>query len=75
MFHSKLFGVSRLSKSAFFSLAAGKIKAIATTAPARLPEMPNVPTMAELGYQGIGTNAWQGVFVTAATPKPFVDKL
>ena len=32
-------------------------------------------TMAEQGYPGIGTNAWQGLFVPAATPKPVVDKL
>jgi tripartite-type tricarboxylate transporter receptor subunit TctC len=51
------------------------MKAIATTAPTRLPELPNLPTMAELGYEGIGTNAWQGVFAPAATPKTIVDKL
>jgi tripartite-type tricarboxylate transporter receptor subunit TctC len=54
---------------------AGKVKALATTAPQRLPELPNVPTMAELGYAGIGTNAWQGLFAPAATPKPVVDKI
>ena len=31
--------------------------------------------MAELGYAGIGTNAWQGMFAPAATPKAIVDKL
>jgi tripartite-type tricarboxylate transporter receptor subunit TctC len=56
-------------------IKAGKMKAIATTAPARLVEMHNVPTMAEIGYSGVGTNAWQGIFVTAATPKPIIDKL
>jgi tripartite-type tricarboxylate transporter receptor subunit TctC len=56
-------------------IRAGKMKAIATTAPARLPELPNVATMAEQGYAGIGTNAWQGLFAPAATPKPIVDKL
>jgi tripartite-type tricarboxylate transporter receptor subunit TctC len=34
-----------------------------------------VPTLAEQGYPGIGTNAWQGLFAPAATPKPVVDKL
>ncbi|HYN11172.1 MAG TPA: tripartite tricarboxylate transporter substrate binding protein [Burkholderiales bacterium] len=56
-------------------IRAGRMKALATTAPARLPEMPNVPTLAELGYAGIGTNAWQGMFAPAATPKPVIDKL
>lgn len=56
-------------------IRAGKVKALATTAPQRLAELPNVPTMAELGYPGIGTNAWQGMFAPAATPKPIVDKI
>jgi tripartite-type tricarboxylate transporter receptor subunit TctC len=56
-------------------IRAGKIKAIATTMPTRLAELPDVPTMAEQGYPGIGTNAWQGLFAPAATPKPILDKL
>jgi tripartite-type tricarboxylate transporter receptor subunit TctC len=56
-------------------IRAGKIKAIATTMPTRLAELPNVPTMAEQGFPGIGTNAWQGLFAPAATPKPILDKL
>ena len=61
--------------SAGEQIRAGKMKALATTAPARLAELPNVPTMAELGYAGIGTNAWQAIFAPAATPKPIVEKL
>lgn len=56
-------------------IKAGKIRPVATTASARLPELPNLPTMAEQGYAGIGTNAWQGLFAPVATPKPIVDKL
>jgi len=56
-------------------IRAGRMKALATTAPHRLAELPEVPTLAELGYPGIGTNAWQGMFAPAATPKPVVDKL
>jgi len=56
-------------------IKAAKMKAIATTAPSRLPELPEVATMAEQGYAGIGTNAWQGLFAPVATPKPIVDKL
>ena len=54
---------------------AGRIKALATTMPTRVPELPNIPTLAEQGYPGIGTNAWQGMFAPAATPKPILDKL
>jgi tripartite-type tricarboxylate transporter receptor subunit TctC len=56
-------------------IKAGRIKAIATTMPTRLPELPSVPTMAEQGFPGIGTNAWQALFAPAATPKPILDKL
>jgi len=57
------------------NIRAGKMKALATAAPRRLPELPDVPTLAELGYSGVGTNAWQGMFAPAATPKPVVDKI
>jgi tripartite-type tricarboxylate transporter receptor subunit TctC len=53
----------------------GRIRALATTAPQRLPELPDVPTLAELGFAGIGTNAWQGMFAPAATPQPVIDRL
>jgi tripartite-type tricarboxylate transporter receptor subunit TctC len=56
-------------------IKAGRLKALATTMPTRLPELPNVPTMAEQGFPGIGTNAWQGLFAPVATPKPIIDKL
>ena len=56
-------------------IRAGKLKALATSMPQRVPELPNVATMTEQGYPGIGTNAWQGMFAPAATPKPIVDKL
>ena len=56
-------------------IKAGKLKVLATTMPTRLEEMPSVPTMAEQGYPGIGTNAWQALFAPAATPRPIIDKL
>jgi len=56
-------------------IKAGKLKALATTMPTRLPELPSVPTLAEQGFPGIGTNAWQGLFAPAATPTPIVDKI
>ena len=67
---------------AFFNMASllphirsGKLKALAAIPTERMAELPNVPTLAEQGYPGIGTNAWQGMFAPAATPKPVVDKL
>ena len=67
---------------AFFNMASllphirsGRLKALAAVPAQRLPELPDVPTLAEQGFPGIGTNAWQGLFAPAATPKPIVDKL
>ena len=54
---------------------AGRMKALATTAPQRLPELPNVATMGEQGYPGIGTNAWNGMFAPAAVPKPVLQRI
>ncbi len=61
--------------STLSQVRAGKIKALATAMPTRVSEIPNVPTLTELGYPDIGTNAWQALFAPAATPKPIVAKL
>lgn len=53
----------------------GKIRALAVTGAQRSPELPDVPSMAEVGYPEIDTELWSGVFVQAATPKPIVEKL
>ena len=67
---------------AFFNMASllphiksGRLKALAAVPAQRLPELPNVPTLGEQGFPGIGTNAWQGMFAPAATPKPVIDAL
>jgi tripartite-type tricarboxylate transporter receptor subunit TctC len=54
---------------------AGRMKAFVTTAKQRLPELPDVPTMAEAGFPGMGSVNWNGFFVTAKTPRAIVDKL
>lgn len=53
----------------------GRMRALAVISDARLPEFPDVPTMAELGFGGIGTVAWQGMFVPAGTPAPAMEAL
>jgi tripartite-type tricarboxylate transporter receptor subunit TctC len=54
---------------------AGRMKALVTTAKARLPELPDVPTMAEAGFPGMGSVNWNGFFVPAKTPTAIVDRL
>jgi tripartite-type tricarboxylate transporter receptor subunit TctC len=56
-------------------LSGGKIRALAITGEKRSPLLPEVPTLAELGYGGFETQGWIGVFVPAATPKDIVKKL
>ena len=47
---------------------AGKLRAVAVSSAARSPVLPNVPTVAESGYQGFEFTAWWGVFAPAALP-------
>jgi tripartite-type tricarboxylate transporter receptor subunit TctC len=54
---------------------AGQIKAYAVTSDKRLAELPNVPTMAEAGFPGIGSLNWNGLFVPARTPKVVIARL
>lgn len=54
---------------------AGQIKAYAVTAEKRLPDLPDVPTMAEAGFPGMGSLNWNGLFAPARTPKAVIAKL
>jgi len=54
---------------------AGAIRAIAVTTDKRLSYLPDVPTIAELGYPGYEISSWQGMFAPAGTPKDILDKV
>ena len=56
-------------------IKAGALRPVALINPKRLPEYPDVPTMGELGFEGVGTLAWQGMFAPASTPKEVLDAL
>ncbi|MPZ55453.1 MAG: ABC transporter substrate-binding protein [Rhizobiales bacterium] len=53
----------------------GGVRALAIAADKRLPEFPDLPTMAEIGYAGIGTAQWQGLFAPASTPDAVIERL
>ena len=53
----------------------GKVRAIATTGTQRSPIMPDVPTMIEAGLPNYTNYNWLGIFTTAGTPQPVIDKL
>jgi tripartite-type tricarboxylate transporter receptor subunit TctC len=54
---------------------AGKLKALAVTSEQRLPALPDVPTLKEAGFDGIGTNAWNAMFAPRAVPKEILDTM
>ncbi len=54
---------------------AGKLRALAVTAPKRSPALPAVPTISEAGIPGFSVLDWQGLFTTAKTPPEIVGKL
>ena len=53
----------------------GGLRALAIAADKRLPEFPDLPTMAEIGYAGIGTAQWQALFAPAGTPNEVIETL
>ena len=56
-------------------VASGRIRALATTGEARWPALPNVPTMAEVGFPGVQSVSFTGIVAPKATPAAIVDKL
>ena len=57
------------------AVKAGQIKAYAVTSEQRLADLPDVPTMAEAGFPGIGSLNWNGLFAPARTPRSIITKL
>jgi tripartite-type tricarboxylate transporter receptor subunit TctC len=53
----------------------GGLRGLAVAADKRLADFPNIPTMAEVGYAGIGTAQWQALFAPAGTPKEAVETI
>ncbi len=63
------------TSSAMQQIKAGKLRPLAVAAAKRTPELPDVPTLAEAGVTGADVNTWYGLFVTAGTPRPAVERL
>jgi len=53
----------------------GTLKALATNATARIPALPDVPTVRELGFPQIEANGWNGLFAPAKTPREVIERL
>jgi tripartite-type tricarboxylate transporter receptor subunit TctC len=56
-------------------IKAGKMNALALVNNIRTPLLPDVPTLADLGYKGAPSETWYGLFAPAGTPKPIIDRL
>ena len=54
---------------------AGRLRALAVTGPARLPNLPDVPTTTEAGMPDLQLFTWSGALVPAGTPKPVIGRL
>jgi tripartite-type tricarboxylate transporter receptor subunit TctC len=67
-------GGDQLSSS-LGDIKAGKLKALATSASRRIPELPDVPTVRELGYPILELEGWNGFFAPAKTPREVLDRL
>lgn len=63
------------TSSAMGQVKAGKLRALAITTAKRSPELPEVPTVRELGMPDVEISTWYGLYTTAGTPKATVDKL
>ena len=53
----------------------GQLRALAVSSPKRIPALPDLPTVAELGYKNFEADQWYGVVAPAGTPREIVMKL
>ncbi|MGA7430821.1 MAG: tripartite tricarboxylate transporter substrate binding protein [Xanthobacteraceae bacterium] len=74
--------LSGSTQVAFLNLAstapqvkAGSLRPLALVDHARLPDYPDLPTMQEIGYPGVGTIAWQALFAPAGVPNDVLQKI
>jgi tripartite-type tricarboxylate transporter receptor subunit TctC len=70
---TEILGVTVIS--AVGPVKSGRLKALGMATTERVPLLPDVPTMAELGYPGLVYGQWNGLFGPAALPRSIVVKL
>lgn len=57
------------------AIQSGQLRPLAVAGPKRLPELPDVPTMAEAGVPDFEVSSWNGLAAPAGTPAPIIDKI
>ena len=55
-------------------IKAGRLRCIATGTSTRLPQLPDVPTVAEQGYKGFEMTQWYGLLAPSKMAKPKIDQ-
>ena len=53
----------------------GKLRALAVGTASRTPALPDIPTVAEAGYENFETSQWYGILAPAKTPAPIAQKI
>jgi tripartite-type tricarboxylate transporter receptor subunit TctC len=56
-------------------IQSGKLRALAVAGPQRLPQLKDVPTVAESGYPGFDVTSWYGIVAPAKVPPAILDQL
>ena len=56
-------------------IRAGTLRAVAVASPARLSQLPDVPTFDEAGLKGFEASSWFGMVAPAKTPWPVIERL
>ena len=56
-------------------IKSGQLRALAVTSAQRIPELPDVPTMDELGYPGMPPDSWQAIVAPAGTPAAVIERI
>jgi tripartite-type tricarboxylate transporter receptor subunit TctC len=63
------------TSSVLGQVKSGALRALAVTTPKRFAELPDVPTVRELGMPQLEIVTWYGLYTTAGTPRAVIDKL
>jgi tripartite-type tricarboxylate transporter receptor subunit TctC len=67
-------GSDQLSSS-LAEIKGGQLRALATLASKRIPELPSMPTARELGFPQMEVEGWNGLFAPAKTPREIINRI
>jgi len=61
--------------AALAQIQAGRVRALAVLSPERMPDLPNVPTTREQGFENFEISVWYGMLAPAGTPREIINRL